>query len=79
MKVICILNGHPVELTVNKKLRISELITKARKKSGNTGNESDWECRDSEGYLKDRGTTLEANNIVEGSRLYISPGIGVGG
>jgi len=79
MKLQIVISGQSLELRVAKKTLISKVISDARNKTGNIGNNVEWEARDIGGKLLDNNTTVEAQKLMENQRVYINPMAGAGG
>ncbi len=75
-----VVNGRPIELTVNENAPLHTLIPKALEESGNQGQPPDnWELRDERGNLLDLNQKIEDFHFAEGTKLFLNPKAGVGG
>lgn len=80
VELIFIINGLNVTLQANVNAPLAEAVAKALADSGNTGRPpSEWQVRDANGVLLDTQRKLKDFNFTDGTRLFLSLGVGAGG
>ncbi|SRR6266568_216491 len=79
--LVFILNGEDIRIDVDPDAPLVKAVEKALSESGNSGrkNVSEWELRDAAGTLLDVQRTAKDLSIADGTRLYLSLGVGAGG
>jgi hypothetical protein len=79
--IAVVVNGHPVPFDkINVKTVLRELVERALKESGNSGQPIDnWELRDAGGQILELHRTLAHYGITNGAQLFLSLKAGVGG
>jgi hypothetical protein len=80
VELIFIINGANFSLNANVNAPLAEAVAKALAESGNTGRPpSEWQVRDANGVLLDTQRKLKDFNFSDGTRLFLSLGVGAGG
>ena len=80
IEFIIVVNGHPVPEKAGLDDQIGEVVARALKESGNSGQPIDsWELRDDSGQIVDMGRKIGELGIKEGAKLFLNLKAGVGG
>ena len=75
-----IVNGHPVEAKAGLDEQIGEVVERALKDSGNSGQPvGKWELRDDSGRIIDTAKKVGESGIKAGTTLFLNLKAGVGG
>ena len=75
-----VVNGHPVEVKAGLDDQIGEVVERALKDSGNSGQPvGKWELRDDSGQIIDTGKKVGESGIKAGTTLFLNLKAGVGG
>lgn len=80
MKIQVIINGAITTTPTLKSDKLSSLLKRALKLSGNSGREyQDWQVRDANGVLLETNRKLSDFKFTAGTRLFASLAVGAGG
>jgi len=75
-----VVSGQAVQVTINHKKLVQDLVEKALKESGNHGQAPDqWELRSESGELIDQSIQVDQAGIHDGITLFLNPKTGAGG
>jgi hypothetical protein len=75
-----VVNGKPVGVEGNFNSPLHTIAKEALRKSGNTGQQlENWELKDADGNILDMNRKIEEFGFTEGTTLFLTPGIGIGG
>ena len=80
IELIIVVNGQPVAEKAGLDEQIEEVVARALKESGNSGQPiGSWELRDESGQILDMGRKIGDLDIKEGAKLFLNLKAGVGG
>lgn len=80
IELVFIINGVDFKVQANVNAPLAVAVAKALEGSGNTGRPpSEWQVRDADGVLLDTTRKLKDFNFGNGTRLFLSLGVGAGG
>lgn len=80
IELIFIINGVDFKVQANINAPLAVAVAKALEESGNTGRPpSEWQVRDANGVLLDTANKLKDFSFGNGTRLFLSLGVGAGG
>ncbi len=78
--LVFIINGQDTPIEANVETPLAVAVEHALKKSGNTGREAEeWEVRDVNGVLLEKGRKIKDLGLKNGARLFLSLRVGAGG
>ena len=80
IEITIVVNGQPVQEKAGVDEQVDEVVARALKESGNSGQPVDsWELRDESGHVIDLGRKFRDLDIKEGAKLFLNLKAGVGG
>ena len=80
IEIVIVVNGQPVREKAGADEQVDEVVARALKESGNSGQPLDnWELRDESGQVIDFGRKFRELGIKEGAKLFLNLKAGVGG
>ena len=80
IEFVIVVNGQPVPEKAGFDEQVGEVVARALKESGNSGQPvGNWELRDDSGHVIDMGRKIGDVGIKEGAKLFLNLKAGVGG
>ena len=80
IELIIVVNGQPVPEKASLDEQVGEIVARALKESGNSGQPiGSWELRDDSGQIVDMGRKIGDLGFKEGEKLFLNLKAGVGG
>ena len=80
IEIVIVVNGQPVVEKAGADEQVDEVVARALKESGNSGQPlNSWELRDESGKTIDFGRKFRELGIKEGAKLFLNLKAGQGG
>jgi len=80
IEVTCVIQGKPITEKFNPNRKLKGAVQEVLAKTGNTGQPfSGWQLRTEDGRLLDMEKSFKEENILSGSKLFLSLQVGKGG
>ena len=80
VEITIVVNGQPVMEKASLDEQVEEVVARALKESGNSGQPiANWELRDDSGQIIEMGKKIRDLGIKEGAKFFLNLKAGVGG
>ena len=78
--LVVVVSGEPIDVDVNPNQKAEQIIREALRLSGNQGRPlEEWELKREDGSLIDPSARVSDLDLVDGTRLFLSPKASAGG